>query len=219
MMKTISILALLFASLATPVHAACLRVMTQQELAAAAIVIARVRVVETDDSDWGEFGQIATLEIVDIIEGDFTIKTVRVLAKSHVACADDQYRKKDEFIVFLEQSGGLYHTVNFQYGQFRIEGEVVRAWRNGDGATAEKPYYSVREEVESLIAGIRNPKPEAGTEPAPAPQSSAQPTTPPLTAPKTPPAPPQRGANAKPERNIVPTTKSTKSAREVVPNE
>jgi len=218
MRKLLPILALSLVLSGTPVHASCLRVMNQQELALASILIARARVVETDDSDWGEFGQIATLELVDIIEGDITIKTVRVLAKSHVACADDQYRKKDEFLVFLEQSGGLYHTVNYQYGQFRIEGEVVRAWRNGDGATSEKPYYSVREEVESIVAGIRNPKPESTGDLQP----TAQPSTPqpqpntPGTSRAIPPAQPQMKPNGKPEKNVVPINRS-KSERQVVP--
>jgi hypothetical protein len=200
MMKTILTLALLIAVLASPAPAGCLRVMSTQELAAASLLIARVRVMETDDSDWGEFGQIATLELVDVIEGDFTLKSVRVLAKSHIACADDNYKKKDESLVFLELRGGLYHTVNFQYGQFRIEGEVVRGWRNADGLANEKPYYSVREEIESIVAGIKNPKP-AEEQAAPAgasPQGVSD-------------------EDAKPKANLTPTTRKPKTARERIP--
>jgi hypothetical protein len=199
MMKTILILVLVFAALASPAPAGCLRVMSTQELATASLLIARVRVQETDDSDWGEYGQIATLDLVDVIEGDFTLKSVRVLAKSHIACADDYYKKKDEFLVFLELRGGLYHTVNFQFGQFRIEGEVVRGWRNSDGVAVEKPYYSVREEVESIVAGIRNPKPpEEQVAPSqPAPQGVSD-------------------ADARPKANLTPT-KKPKSARERIP--
>jgi hypothetical protein len=122
MMKTILTFSLLLAMLATPAPAACLRVMSTQELAVASLLIARARVTDTDESDWGEYGQIANLDLVDVIEGDFALKSVRVLAWSHVACADDGYKKKDEYLVFLELRGGLYHTVNFQYGQFSHRG-------------------------------------------------------------------------------------------------
>jgi hypothetical protein len=206
MMKTIVTLSLLVAVLSSPASAVCLRVMTPQELVVTSILIARVRVTDTDDSDWGEFGQIATLELVDIIEGDFTLRDARVHAKSHVACADDQYKKKDEFLVFLEQSGGLYHTVNFQYGQFRIEGEVVRGWRNADGGVSEKPYYSVREEIEGIVAGIRNPKQEG--------VPTADPNAP-APPPGTPP-PAAQGSPEKPKASLVPSVKKPKPSRERV---
>jgi hypothetical protein len=204
MLKTTFTLTLLAATLVAPARAACLRIMTPQELAEAAILIARVRVTETDDSDWGEFGQIAKVEILDVIEGDFTLKNARVLARSHVACADDHYAKKEEFVVFLEQRGGLYHTVNFQYGQFRVEGEVVKGWRDAEGTAREKPYYSVREDIEAIVAGIRNPKPE---------QVPDQ-TTPATAAPVDPEAPPpQQGSTRKPKANLVPSVKKPKVVR------
>jgi hypothetical protein len=209
MMKTILTLSLLLAATAAPAPAVCLRVMSTHELAVASILIARARVVDTDDSDWGEFGQIATLDLVDVIDGDFTLRTVRVQARSHVACAEDQYKKKEEVLVFLEQSGGLYHTVNFQHGQFRVEGEVVRGWRNADGVRTERPYYSVREEIEGIVAGIRSPKPDA---PAPDPAAPAPPP-----APQGAPPPGTQGTAEKPKANLVPTVRSTRPPRERIP--
>lgn len=189
-------LALLLTAAATapvPANTPCLRVMTPGELAADSVIIARARVVDVDESDWGEYGEIATLELEDVIEGDFTIKEVRVGARSHVACAFDRYRKKEEWLVFLEQDGGLYHTINFQNGQFPLQGDIVRGWRNADGVAVEKPYYSVRQEIESIVTAIRNPPVEVvepvpavaptgsapaapGTAPAPAPGAPARPT-------------------------------------------
>jgi hypothetical protein len=199
MMMRIITLSLLIAALAAPAPAGCLRVMSTQELATASLLIARARVDDTDYSDWGEYGQIAQLELVDVIEGDFTLKSVRVLAVSHVACADDFYKKKDEYLVFLELRGGLYHTVNFQFGQFRIEGEVVRGWRNADGVANEKPYYSVREEIESIVAGIKNPKPPEDQAPAPGP------------------VPQGVESDGKPKANLTPSTKKPKTPRERLP--
>ena len=57
-----------------------LRVMPPAELAANSVIVARVRVVDVDESDWADFRQMATLELVDVIEGDFTLKQVKVVA-------------------------------------------------------------------------------------------------------------------------------------------
>ena len=141
-----------------PAHAdAQLRVMTPVELASSATLIARARVIDTDESDYSDFRQIAELELVDVIEGDFTIGEVRVAAQSLVAFTNDHYKKKEEWLVFLSQEAGFYRTVNYQYGQFLIEGEVVKNWRNADNVAADMPYYSVREEIEQIMAGIRRP--------------------------------------------------------------
>jgi hypothetical protein len=147
-----------------------LRVMTPAELVANSVIIARVRVVDVDESDWGDFKQVATLELVDVIEGDYTIERVRVAARSLVAYTNDRYAKKEEWLVFLSHEPGLYRTVNFQYGQFRIEGDVVRGWRSDENVAADKPYYSVREEIERLVTEMRTPPPAEVLQ-APPPQS------------------------------------------------
>ena len=136
-----------------------LRVMTPAELVANSVIIARVRVVDVDESDWGDFKQVATLELVDVVEGDYTLDRVRVAARSLLAYTNDRYAKKEEWLVFLAHEGGLYRTVNYQYGQFRIEGDVVRGWRTDENVTVDKPYYSVREEIERLVTDMRTPPP------------------------------------------------------------
>lgn len=179
-----------------PAHAdAQLRVMTPVELASNATLIARARVISTDESDYSDFQQIARLELVDVIEGDFTIRDIRVAAKSLIAFTNDRYEKKEEWLVFLRQDGGFYRTVNYQYGQFLLEGEIVKNWRNADNVATDKPYYSVREEIEQIMAGIRAPV--VGTQPVapPAPQSRDS---------VTPAARPRPSANRPPPRVVRP---------------
>jgi hypothetical protein len=160
--------------------------MPPAELVASSVIIARARVVDVDESDWADFRQMATLELTDVIEGDFTLKKVRVAAGSLLAYTDDHYAKKEEWLVFLWHDAGFYRTVNYQYGQFRIENDVVHGWRNADNVANDKPYYSVREEVERLITDMRTP-------PQPAVDPSVQQGVPPQagpvpTRPKTTPA-------------------------------
>jgi hypothetical protein len=154
-----------------------LRVMPPAELVANSVIIARARVVDVDESDWADFKQMATLELVDVIEGDFTLKTVRVAARSIVAYTDDRYAKKEEWLVFLRHESGFYRTVNYQYGQFRIENDVVRGWRNIENVATDKPYYSVREEVERILTDMRTPLSPAAdvTQPAVPPTTLQQP--------------------------------------------
>lgn len=142
-----------------------LRVMPTRELVEKSILIARARVEKTDDSDWGDFKQIAKLEIVDVIEGDFTLDEVRVASNSLIANTDDKYKKKEEWLVFLVRDGGLYRTLNYQHGRFRIDGDVVQDWRDADNAISDKPYYSVREEIEVILTELKSP-PEVDAPPA-----------------------------------------------------
>jgi hypothetical protein len=169
--------------------------MTPVELAANATIIARARVLDTDDSDWGDFRQVAELELLDVIEGDFTLREIHVGAKSLVAYTNDRFAKKEEWLVFLRQDGGIYRVVNYQYGQFRIENDVVQGWRNADNVAVDKPYYSVREEIEQIMAGIRTPVAEQ-VQQAPAPAEPIQ---------QAPPAArPRPSANKPPPRIIRP---------------
>lgn len=160
-MLRLFLLATLLSSAIVPADgSANLRVMRPVELATSSTIIARARVLSVDESEWGNFRQIARLELVDVIEGDFTIKEVRVAAQSLVAYTDDRYAKKEEWLVFLWHDAGFYRTVNYQYGQFRIENEVVRGWRNAENVASDRPYYSVREEIEQILAGIKAPAAE-----------------------------------------------------------
>jgi hypothetical protein len=197
-MKTSLLSFLLLTLLAPQSRTPCMRIMPTVEIVSHSILIARVKVLNVEESDFGVYSQIAEVELVDVIDGDFTLGRVAIGAGSGVACADDWYAKKEEWLVFLERDGGLYHTINYQYGQFRIENDIVRAWRDVEGTASHKPYYSVREEVEAMIAGIRTPPPE------PAPAEAPAPAPPPAAAPPTSAAPVRGGP---PRKVAVPVRK------------
>lgn len=146
---------------------ACLRVMPTEELARQSILIARVRVNRVEKIRYrGEFSQLGVLTPVDVIEGDFTLKELNVVARSSVRCAEDNYIKGDEMLVFLEPQESLFRTVNYQYGQFPIVGDIVKGWRDKDNKPCDKPYSEVRIEIQGYINAAHAPKIE-GEQPQP----------------------------------------------------
>src|SRR5262245_43246986 len=130
--KTLVACVLILLTVATPAQQRnCLRVMPVEELSRSATLIARVKVLKADRARFdGNYGQVARVQTMDVIEGDFTLKELQVLAKSAVRCADDTYTEGQEMLVFLVPDRGLYHTLNFQFGQFQIAAELVRGWRD-----------------------------------------------------------------------------------------
>src|SRR5689334_2350800 len=75
----------------------CLRINPVDELTRQAILIARVRVHKVDRANYrGAFGQLAVLIPIDVVDGDFTLKALNVLARSSVRCAEDNYTKDQE---------------------------------------------------------------------------------------------------------------------------
>jgi len=160
----------------------CLRVMPIDDVARQAILIARVKIHKVDKAKYrGEFSQLAVLYPVDVIEGDFTLKEINVLARSSVRCAEDNYTRDDEMLVFLEPVDSLFHTVNYQYGQFPIVGEIVKGWRDKANKPIDKPYSEVRREIQACVTAAHTPKPE-GEPPQPQKQPS-KPVKPPEGAP------------------------------------
>jgi hypothetical protein len=146
----------------------CLRIMPVQELTRNATYIARVRVTHTRKANFrGQYGQLATLRPIDVIEGDFTLKEVNVLAHSNVQCAEDNYTPGQEMLVFLIPEEGLFTTLNFQYGQFLIVGEVVKAWRDKSNKPVDKPYAEVRREIEAFLNVAPAPPAEQPKSPPP----------------------------------------------------
>lgn len=136
----------------------CLRVMPIDEMVHSSILIGRVKVQRTEKARYrGEFNQLATLIPVDVIDGDFTLKELNVLARSNVRCAEDSYNRDEELLVFLEPQDSLFHTVNYQYGQFRIIGDLVRGWRDKENKSCDKPYGEVRAEILHYLTAARKP--------------------------------------------------------------
>jgi hypothetical protein len=154
--------------------------MPIDELTRQSILIARVKVHRVDKARYrGEFNQLAVLHPVDVIDGDFTLKEINVLARSSVRCAEDNYNRDDEMLVFLEPQDSLFHTVNFQYGQFPIVGEIVKGWRDKANKPIDRPYAEVRREIQACITAAHTPKPEGEQ-----PQQPTQPVKPPKPPPQ-----------------------------------
>jgi hypothetical protein len=141
----------------------CLRVMPLDELVGNSLLIARGHVHEVDESEWGANRQVAELHLDEVIFGDTTLKQVHVGTKSLMACATDDLDEDDQVLLFLARDGGLYQTVNFQYGQFRVEGDVVRHWRRADGTVGDVGLSDVRAEIRGLVESMNTPS----TAPAP----------------------------------------------------
>ena len=151
----------------------CLRIMPTDELTRNAIWIGRVKVRRADKANYrGSFTQVATLQPIDAIEGDFTLKELNVLAQSIVRCADDNYVKDQDVLVFLETQDSLFHTLNFQYGQFIIVNETVKGWRDANNNSVDKPYADVRKEIIGYINAAQTPKSQEP--PTPSAQQPAQ---------------------------------------------
>jgi hypothetical protein len=152
----------------------CLRINPIGELTRQAILIARVKVQKVDKANYrGAFSQLAVLQPVDVIDGDFTLKAINVLARSSVRCAEDNYTRDDEMLVFLEPEGSLFQTVNFQFGQFPIVNEIVKGWRDKSNRPIDKPYADVKREIQACVNASHTPKSE-GEQP-PKPQQSKPP--------------------------------------------
>ncbi|MEK6324330.1 MAG: hypothetical protein AABN33_22045 [Acidobacteriota bacterium] len=158
----------------------CLRVNPVDELTRQAILIARVKVHRVNKANYrGAFSQLAVLYPVDVIDGDFTLKAINVLARSSVRCAEDNYTRDEEMLVFLEPEGSLFQTVNFQYGQFPIVGEIVKGWRDKANNPIDKPYAEVRREIQACVNASHMPKREGEQ-----PQKPPQPVKPPEPQPR-----------------------------------
>ena len=143
-------------------RANCLRVMPVDELTRTSILIARVKVQKIEKANYrGSFSQVAFLKPLDVLEGDFTLKQFNVLSRSNVRCAEDNYINEQEMLVFLEPEDSLFHTVNYQYGQFLIANEIVKGWRDANNKPIDKPYADVRQEIIGYVNAARTTRPEA----------------------------------------------------------
>jgi hypothetical protein len=133
--------------------------MPIDELTRNAVWIGRAKVRRAKDANYrGSYSQIATLQPVDVIEGDFTLKELNVLSRSTVRCAEDSYQTGEELLVFLEPQDSLFHTCNFQYGQFPIVNDIVKGWRDANNHPVDKPYAEVRSQIIGFINAAQTPR-------------------------------------------------------------
>jgi len=148
-----------------PQNRACLRVMPIDELARGASFIGRVKVVKVEKINYrGSYGQLATVTPVEVIDGDIRLKKISILSKSNIQCAEDDYIVGQEMLVFLVPADSLFRTLNFQYGQFLIAGNVVRGWRDKNNKPVDKLYVDAQKEIECILNPNQTPSqtPPAG---------------------------------------------------------
>ena len=177
------------------VSAECLRVMPADELVGHSLLIARARVDEIDESEFGVNRTIVELELLEVLLGDNTLDEVRVGASSMMPCANDGYEEDEEVLVFLARDGGLYQTVNLQYGRFAIEGDTVVHWRGVDNVATNASFADVRAEIRRLVETINTPAATPVTsvnKPAPVVDEATEETTRPAQQPAKRPGKPLR---------------------------
>jgi len=149
---------LVAASMSFSQNRACLRVMPIEELARGATFIGRVKVVKVENINYrGAYGQIATVVPTEVIDGDSKLKKVNILSKSNVQCAEDAYVVGQEMLVFLVPADSLFRTLNFQYGQFLIAGNVVRGWRDKANKPVDRLYADAQKEIECVLNPNQSP--------------------------------------------------------------
>ena len=149
---------LLVASVGLSQNRSCLRVMPIDELSKSSTFIARVKVVKVEKINYrGAYAQLATVVPSEVINGDFTLKKLSILAKSNVQCAEDNYVVGQEMLVFLVPEESLFRTLNFQFGQFLIANNVVRGWRDKANKPVDKLYADALKEIDCVINPIQAP--------------------------------------------------------------
>ena len=160
---------LLAASVGLSQSRPCLRVMPINELAKNATFIGRVKVTKVENINYrGAYSQIATVVPSEVIDGDFTLKKLRILSKSNVQCAEDNYVVGQEMLVFLIPADSLFTTLNFQYGQFLIANNVVRGWRDKANKPVDKLYADALKEIDCVINPTQPPPGGENNPPRPA---------------------------------------------------
>jgi hypothetical protein len=109
-----------------------LRVMPVEELSTQADTILRGRVKKIEKANYlGKYTQLVSFQVLDVVKGDSSLigQETKIWAGTRVSNAKDSYIKGVEVLVFLEHEQTFYYTLNFQYGQFLIEGDAVQRWR------------------------------------------------------------------------------------------
>lgn len=171
--------------LITPAAALCqgLRAMPIEELTLRADAIVRGEVKKVSKVVYlGSYTRRVTLRVSEVLKGDirWAGQDMTIWAGSRLMHAADQYEEKTEMLLFLAREQTFFYTLNYQHGQFLIEGDSVKNWRvvkegpptaPPDGAqnppspeddfnTVSRPYQDVRREIIGLLRlnYIRTPK-------------------------------------------------------------
>lgn len=159
-----------------------MRVMPSDELSLRADVIVRGRIKKVEKANYlGTYTQIATLEVTDILKGDSRLKEIKIWTGSQIINATDSFTKNVDVLVFTVREQTFYRLLNYQYGQFVIEAEILKGWREPKGPVSEPPpnganptlpqtnqqtiesyniidksYLDVRKDIENSLRGLRS---------------------------------------------------------------
>jgi hypothetical protein len=117
-----------------------MRVMPSDELTSRSDAIVRGVVKKVEKANYlGTYTQLATLQVTDILKGDSRLKEVKIWAGSQVINANDFFTKDLEVLVFVVREQTFYRLLNYQYGQFLVEAETIKGWREPKGPVIEPP--------------------------------------------------------------------------------
>lgn len=156
--------------------------MPSDELSLRADVIVRGRIKKVEKANYlGTYTQIATLEVTDILKGDSRLKEIKIWTGSQIINATDSFTKNVDVLVFTVREQTFYRLLNYQYGQFVIEAEILKGWREPKGPVSEPPpnganptlpqtnqqtiesyniidksYLDVRKDIENSLRGLRS---------------------------------------------------------------
>ncbi len=165
----------------TPVAALCqgLRAMPIEELTLRADAIVRGEVKKVSKVVYlGSYTRRVTLRVSEVLKGDIRWigQDMTIWAGSRLMHAADQYEENTEMLLFLAREQTFFYTLNYQHGQFLIEGDSIKNWRvakEGSSTAPEnlpsleddfnlvsRPYQEVRREIIGLLRlnYIRTPK-------------------------------------------------------------
>lgn len=132
----------------------------------------------------GSYTRRVTVRVSEVLKGDirWVGQDLTVWAGSRLMHAADNYEEKTQMLLFLAREQTFFYTLNYQYGQFLIEGDTIKNWRVAkedlptappDGAQnlpendlednfhlVSRPYQDVRKEILGFLRlnYIRIPK-------------------------------------------------------------
>jgi hypothetical protein len=139
-----------------------IHIMTVEELALAADVIAKVKTIKTKAISFrtpsGVYSQAAEVKILNLIKGTPQSEEIIIYAKNRRIPPHYQasYEFYDELLVFLKKERDHYLTVNNHFGQMPIYDKIVSGWRQKrDGAlnlNISLPYLEAKEKINQMLS-------------------------------------------------------------------
>lgn len=152
-----------------------LRAMPTEELILRADAIVRGEIKKINKVVYlGSYTQRVTVRVSEVLKGDrrWVGQDLTVWAGSRLMHAEDQYEEKTDRLLFLAREQTFFYTLNYQHGQFLIEGDAIKNWRvtkvpptappdsvenlpqsnlEDDFDLVSRPYQDVRKEILGVL--------------------------------------------------------------------